>query len=333
MKISHFKKWGITVLALVGTFLASTSQGWAGSCCGGGGAATLIVPKSARAAASFTTAWEQYDGYYDQGGDWRPDPPSSDLAQYRVSLAMAQRLGADWQGSLNLPYVWNHNRYSAVDSSTSGLGDLTLGITYETFEAPTCVTRIRRLKDLTPSVYLTGGLLIPTGVSPYDEVDNSFDITGRGFYRADLNLLVEKGIFPWTFTMTGGLGYHFERKINREYGTYVEPYTKQLGKTANGSLGVGYTWDLPWEPTLGMTLITTLTLSDRWEGEATIDGIKDPSSGLDKRTLGISATLLSFGNDWSVNTGYTTSRPTDGWGRNSPATDVITLGVRHVFYH
>jgi len=322
----------ITALSLLGLALALPSQGQAGSCCGGGGGASLILPKTAQTAASLTTASEQYDGYYDQQGTWRPDPAGSDLAQYRLSLAMAQRLAKDWQASVNLPYVWNRNHYAAVDSATNGLGDTTVGVTYETFNSPTCITKVTRLKDLTPSVYLGGGLLIPTGISPYDDVKNSFDITGRGFYRADLNFLADKTIFPWTVTMSGGVGHHFERKVNREYGNYVEPYTKQLGNTANGSLGLGYTWDLPWEVTTGMTVITTVTLSQRWEGEATIDGVKDESSGLRKRDVGISATILSFAEDWSVNLGYVTSRPASGWGRNCPATDVFTLGVRHVLY-
>ncbi len=321
-----------TLLALVGIMMAMPTRGQAGSCCGGGGGATLILPKTAQAAASLTTAQEQYDGYYDQEGTWRPDPPGSDLVQYRLSLALAKRLGADWQGSVNLPYVWNHNRYAAVDSATSGLGDMSLGVTYETFKAPTCIVRVNQLKDLTPSLYLSGGLLIPTGVSPYDEVDNSFDITGRGFYRADLNLLADKSIFPWTVTLSGGVGHHFARQVNREYGSYVEPYTKQLGNTANGSLALGYTWDLPWDLTTGMTMITTVSYSQRWEGKATIAGTKDEASGLRKRDVGISATVLSFGEDWSVNLGYVTSRPASGWGNNSPSTDIITLGVRHVLY-
>ena len=321
-----------TVLALVGIILTMPVQSRAGSCCGGGGTAALILPKTARAAASVTTAWEQYDGYYDQRGDWHPDPPGSDLAQYRLSLALAQRLGSDWQAAINLPYVWNRNRYAAVDSATSGQGDTNVSVTYETFNSPTCVSRITRLKDLTPALYLGGGVLLPTGVSPYDDVANSFDITGRGFYRADLNLLADKTIFPWTVTLAGGMGHHFARQVNREYGNYVAPYTKQLGNTANGSLSVGYTWDLPWQATTGMTLITTVSYSQRWEGEATIDGTKDASSGLSKRDLGITATVLSFGDDWAVNLGYVTSRPTSGWGSNCPATDVFTLGVRHVLY-
>lgn len=332
MELSAHIMRSTALLSLVGISLALPTQGWGGSCCGGGGGTTLILPKTARTGASLTTAWEQYDGYYDQGGTWHPDPPGSDLSQYRLSLALAQRLGTDWQASLNLPYVWNRNRYAAVDSATDGLGDTSVAVTYETFKSPTCVTRVTRLKDLSPSLYLGGGLLIPTGVSPYDEVENSFDITGRGFYRADLNVLADKTIFPWTVTLSGGVGYHFERQVNREYGNYVEPYHKQLGKTANGSLAVGYTWDLPWEATTGMTLITTVTYSQRWEGEATIDGVKDESSGLRKRDLGVAATLLSFGEDWSVNLGYVTSRPSDGWGRNCPATDIYTLGVRHVLY-
>lgn len=321
-----------TVLLLGGILLALPGQGRAGSCCGGGGGATLIVPKAARTAVAFNTAWEKYDGYYDKAEVWHADPPGSDLRQYRAELGLARRLGPNWQGAVYLPYVWNKNRYSAIESATSGLGDMTVGLTYETFKAPTCVTRITRLRDLRPTIYLGGALLIPTGISPYDEVDNSFDITGRGFYRTDLNLLLEKTVFPWSVTVTSGVGYHFSRQVNREYGTYVAPYTKQLGNTANGSLALGYSWDLPWQLTPGMTLLTTINYSLRWEGKAEINGILDESSGLEKRTAGLAASLLSFGNDWAVTLGWQTSLPANGWGSNTTATDVFSLGVRHDFY-
>jgi hypothetical protein len=329
MKMSNVK---IAAWLLGGILLALPNQGRAGSCCGTGGGATLIVPKAARAAIALNTAWEKYDGYYDQDRDWHADPVGSDLSQYRVELGVAQRLGTDWQGSVHLPYVWNRNQYSAIESSTSGVGDMTVGLTYETFKAPTCVVRITRLQDLKPTIYLGGGLLVPTGVSPYDEVDNSFDITGRGFYRADLNLMVEKTVFPWSVTMIGGVGHHFSRKVNREYGTYVAPYTKQLGNTARGSLALGYSWDLPWEFTTGMTLITTVSYSANWEGKAEINGVEDVTSGLEKRALGLTASLLSFGNDWAFTLGWQTSRPVSGWGSNTAATDVFSLGVRHDFY-
>jgi hypothetical protein len=317
------------LISLIGIILLLPTKGLAGSCCGGSGGSALILPKTARSAAALTLAREQYDGSYDQQGNWHPDPPGANLAQYRASLALAQRLGPDWQGSLNLPYVWNRNRYAAAESTTKGLGDMNLALYYETFSSPTCVTRITRLKDLTPSIYLGGGLLLPTGVSPYDEVDNSFDITGRGFYRADLNLMLDKGVFPWNFTLTGALGHHFERKVNREYGRYVEPYKKRLGGTAGGSAAIGYTRDLPWH---GLSLVTTVTYSYHREGEATIDGVKDESSGLRKQSIGLAAALLSFANDWSLSLGYVTSRPVNGWGSNCPATNVYTLGVSHVLY-
>ena len=74
-------------LLLVGILLVMPVRGWAGSCCGGGGGASLILPKTGRAAASLSAAREQYNGYYDQQGSWHPDPPGSNLAQYRLSLA------------------------------------------------------------------------------------------------------------------------------------------------------------------------------------------------------------------------------------------------------
>jgi len=85
------RRWGLGLLvALVGGLLLPLPAA-AGSCCGGSAGPSLIVPKlfSGRVVVSFD--WEVYDGFWNEDGELTSDPPGSDLNQYRLNLAYAQR--------------------------------------------------------------------------------------------------------------------------------------------------------------------------------------------------------------------------------------------------
>jgi hypothetical protein len=74
---------------------------WAASCCGGGAASSLIVPKFAKAMVDTAVDVELYDGFWNGDGDHVPDPPGSELKQYRVNLGYGHRLGSrasNWHG-------------------------------------------------------------------------------------------------------------------------------------------------------------------------------------------------------------------------------------------
>jgi hypothetical protein len=75
--------------------------------------------------------WEKYDGFWNQDGEFTPDPPKSDLNQYRLNLGYVHRLASRWQAGVLVPYVWNNNAYSGASSRSDGLGDSTLNLWYE----------------------------------------------------------------------------------------------------------------------------------------------------------------------------------------------------------
>lgn len=298
----------------------------AASCCGGGAAAAVLLPKFSQAMADVSVEHEHYDGFWRDDGGWTADPPGSDLNQYRLNAAVAWRLAPNWQTSLSVPYVWNRNEYAGLTRDTEGLGDASASVWYEAFDKVMCVWRVEGWEDLKPAVYLGATLTAPTGVSPYDEVGDNFDITGRGFYRLDGTLILEKTIYPWSTTLTLTYGTHFERPVNSEYGAYVEPYDKRLGDRASGSVAVGYTIF-----TEEMhTLTTTLAYSDVWEDRVVIDGDTDPTSGLRKRAIAATLAWATPERDWSARLSWSHAIREDGWGRNFPTTDAVTLGVSHV---
>jgi len=318
---------GCVVAALL--LLAWPSAVRAASCCGGGSASFLVLPKLAEWELSLKAGWEHYDGYWDADGDWRPDPPDSDLNQYRLIAGLAYRLGDRWQMALSVPYVFNDNRYSGVDSGENDFGDATIGIRYETFKYVMCLTDVESWRDLIPAVYLGMGLTIPTGASPYDDIPNSFDITGRGSYALLWNVLMEKTIFPWNLGVDLGYAIHFPRDVNREYGQYVEPYEKELGDRFSASVRFGVGIGLPWG---GYTLTPTASYAYVREGRAKIDGRKDPTSGFEKNAFGLDLALANFTNEWIWLLSWNHAVQEDGWGRNFPTTDTYTLGVTYVFY-
>jgi hypothetical protein len=310
--------WGAASL------LASTAA-LAGSCCGGSSGGALVVPKYVRQLVDVCLDVEKYDGFWNQDKKYISDPPGSDLRQYRLTLGFAQRLAPSWQASIAVPYIWNDNKYSGLSSSSNGVGDATLGAWYEARD-DTAAWRIVEAKDLLPSILVGTSLLIPTGVSPYDDVDTSFDVTGRGFYRIDGNILMSKTLHPWSSSVSLSYGTYIKRPVNREYGRYVEPYHKKLGDRFSASASVSYIY---YAGTAGDALTGTASFSHMQEADANIDGRRDPDSGIRKDSIGGSIAYSSTDHDWSLRASWNHSMKATGWGENFPATDIFTLGVSY----
>ncbi len=316
-----------TLALLAGAICGFSSTTQAASCCGGGSSSSLVLPKFAQSMVSVSTDWENYDGFWDGGRNYTPDPPGSSLNQYRLNVGYAQRLASRWQASVSIPYVWNSNQYAGLDSSTQGLGDTTLSAWYEAFDGVTCIWKVRKWEDLKPAIYLGAALTVPTGISPYDDVNNSFDITGRGLYRLDASVLLEKTIYPWNASLLYVYGKHLERSVNQEYGKYIEPYKKQLGDRQLMTASAGYTYFLESMDTLTFTL----AYSQLEEGKGAIDGRSDTTSEMEKNSIAGTLAFSTMDRDWVVKGTWSHAMDQDGWGKNFPVTDVYSLGVSHVF--
>ena len=271
--------------------------------------------------------FEKYDGFWNTDGTYTEDPPDSDLRQYRLNGGYAYRLAPNWQTSFVVPYVFNDNKYTGIESNTNGFGDITANLWYEAFDEIMCVYEVRDWEDLKPAVYLGTSLTLPTGISPYsDDVTNSFDVTGRGFYRLDANFMADKTIWPWTMIFEFSYGVYLERPVNQEYGKYVEPYHKQLGNRRLGLVSLGYT-DF-WEDLASMTY--TLAYTDLKEDQGTINGSTDPTSGFTKRSFTLTAAYSTPNKDWIVKGSINHAPRKDDWGRNFPVTDIFMIELIHV---
>ena len=308
------------------SFVGLSSSAQAASCCGGGSASSLVLPKFSKAMFDVSMDYEHYDGFWDNNGDWVEDPAGSDLNQYRINLGYAHRLTPNWQASVTLPYVFNQNKYASLERNTNGIGDGTASIWYEAFDKITCVWDVKSWEDLIPAVFLGGTLTVPTGTSPYDDVSDNFDITGRGFYRLDASILIDKTVYPWNLSLGATYGKYLERPINSEYGTNVQPYHKQLGDRFNTNLSFGYTYFTDEME----SLTTTLAYAILQEDEAKIDGVIDTTSGVRKESVSMTLAWATEKRDWVYKLTVSHAPSRDGWGENFPTTDVITVGVSHV---
>jgi len=321
-------KQAILIVALTVTVsaLCLSSPAWSASCCGGGSASSLLLPKFSRAMVDVSIDNEHYSGFWDKDGNLGSDPQGSNLNQYRINFAYAQRLAPRWQASFNLPYVWNRNRYASLTRDTSGLGDASASLWYEAFDKIMCVWNVNTWRDLLPAIYWGGTLTVPTGISPYDNVSDNFDITGRGAYRLDASVLIDKTIYPWNASISASYGKYLERPINREYGNYVEPYDKLLGDRFNSTIAFGYTY---FTDTME-SLTGTLSYAYLRESKSRIDGAIDPTSGIRKQSITMTLAWASEDRDWIVKLTRSHAPRLEGWGKSFPTTDISTLGVSHV---
>jgi hypothetical protein len=325
MSMSFIRRFG-TALVL-GAVLFSPLSARGGSCCGGGGGTALLLPSYYRGMIDVSVDMEKYNGLWNNRGEYIAQPEYH-LWQYRLNLGFAQRLASRWQTSITVPYVWNYNGYPNSTSRSDGVGDITLNLWYEAVDDKSA-WKIRNLKDMVPSVTIGIDLLVPTGISPYDDVKSSYDITGRGFYRFDGNLQISKTVNPWNASLLLSYGTYLERPVNREVGIgYVEPYRKKLGDRTSASISVGYTFYLG---TGGDKLTGTGSFAYLAEGDTTYNSVPLSNSGFRKESFGAALAYASTDHDWSARLSWSHAVRQDGWGDNFPTTDIYTVGVSYGF--
>jgi hypothetical protein len=108
----------------------------------------------------------------------------------------------------------------------------------------------------------------------------------------------------------------------------VEPYKKDLGDRIFTSASVSYNYVLS---TGGDQLIGTVSYAYLEEGDGSINGRSDSSTSFEKQSVGGTIAYSSTDSDWIIRAGWNHAIQEDGWGKNFPTTDIITMGVRYVF--
>ncbi len=316
----HPVKTGIALLL----FSMISQNALAASCCGGGAGTSVILPKFNELMFEVGGRYEQFNGNWNPDGQYQKDINGNDLTEFTTTFSVAKRLHDQWQFSANIPYTRHDNQYPGDSATSSGLGDTSLSLWYEAFENVTCIYRIAGWESLKPSIYLGGQLTVPTGKSRYsDRVERSEEITGRGFYRFDVQAMVEKTIYPWSLSVTWMYGKYLQRPVNQEYGRDVEPYDKQLGDRHSLAAALGYTWFAK-----DMSMVTlAYNYTDLSEGASDIDGQRNPDDAFKKIMSGLALTYTSPRRDWFAKAGYSQAER----GVRTPKSSTMSLGLGYVF--
>jgi len=310
---------------LILPLLALPAAARAASCCGGGGGSGPSVPKGYLGVLDLGLDLERYDGYWDAAGQHLRDPAGSRLLQVRLNAAGGWRFARDWQATLLVPLVHNDTRYSGISSTSTSVGDAALTVLYDVYDERS-IWKVLSAADLLPSVKLGAGLTVPTGLSMYDDVDLSFDVTGRGFYRLDATALVDKTWRGLSASLSAGYGVHLGRPVNRLYGAPAAPTRKRLGDRVTLGLAVGYRQFLG---SAGDALTLTGALAWLHEGATVQDGERLPDTTVNKPSVSTTLLWSSTDHDWSARLAWAHTLQREGWGTSFPTTDILSLGVKY----
>jgi len=322
----RLKREGILFFSILFYIVMPINKVEAGSCCGGGSSSSLVLPKFAKLGVSLSLTNEHYDGYWTNNSSYLIDPPDSSLNQYRMTVGYAHRVANDWQLSITTPYIVNDNRYTGIKSFSQGIGDTNVSAFYELFSKVQCIWKVRKWQDLLPATYIGLDTLLPTGLSPYSNVIDSFSVTGRGLYRVSPKILFDKTVYPWSFSFSSSYGYHFQRPVNQEYGNYIVPYDIRLGNRFNYSILVGYTHFFD------SMAFTTLSASYAYlnEEKALIDDVLNDTTGLSRHSGNIVLLYATTNRSYIFKLTYNFSLREKNWGRNTPLTDTFSMEVNYV---
>lgn len=320
----------LRIAALPALALLALSPGLAraASCCGGGGGGGVQVPKGYRAVLDLGLDAERYAGYWTSDGTHLEDPAGSRIYQYRLNLAGAWRFARDWQVGAAVPWVYNDTQYrgdTGISSRSSAVGDTTITVLYDLYDERS-IWKVLSPADLVPSVKLGAAVTVPTGVSRFDEIDISFDVTGRGFYRLDATAQVDKAYRGLSASLTFAYGVHLERPVNTSGGAPQVPQDWRLGDRTTAGLALGYRHFLG---SAGDAVTLTGAFSYLHEARTRVNGAPQPGTAVNKPAFSTTLLWSSTDHDWSARLSWAHTFRREGWGTSFPTTDIVSLGVKY----
>lgn len=319
-------RFSFAMTALIAVMAVFSRPVEAASCCGGGSSASLVLPKFAKFLIDGSIEHEKYNGFWNSDGVYQEDPAGADLRQLRMTAGAALRIHDNIQTFLSIPYVINLNTYTGVKSTTYGAGDTTIGFNFELFNDIRCVYRVLSFADLLPATYLAVKTTLPTGISPYDKIPNSFDITGLGFYTFNFSLLLDKTISSFNMSLGANYSVSAQRPVNMEYGRYIEPYKVRQGDKLNLTATAGYSFMFDSMDSLTVSLGYGYVEEFSWK----INGIKNDLTGFHKHNLVAGLAFATADQNQVIKINNSFNLPLDNWGSNKPVTITTTLEYSYV---
>jgi hypothetical protein len=289
-------------VALATAVLLASPTAHAQACCAGSSAVTPArLALHEDALVGMTVHASGVLGNYALDGAYAAQPAHTSEADFEEDLLAAVRLTKRAQLALLVPFVQTYRATPSLREGGGGIGDLNVGGRYDFVLAGE--------SRYVPGIALLAGLTVPTG-KPVASATGALatDATGTGAFQGNFGLALEQTWGAWLVNVSALLA---QRTSYTARGV-----TETLAPQFTGLGAVAYT--LRNEAAVGFVG------SYAAEGDATLDGARDPNSH--KRALTLSAIGLYPINDAMRLQGSLFILPPLGQlGANQPATAGVTI--------
>jgi hypothetical protein len=297
----------LTLAGAVGTARPAAAQ----ACCTGG---ALVTPTRLAAHEDLGVGLQlrarSNGGSFDSAGEYRAFGGAEQVLEQ--DLAASFRFSNSGQVGAVLPIVETHRTAGGLDDSGGGAGDLALTMRYDL---------------LLPSeaLYLPGfgalaAVTIPTGTAANQATHHlAADATGAGTYDVTIGADVEKSSGHAYAAINAWLTYRFPRRVTIPGAPTIR---ETFGARVSLLAIAGYAFDN--EAGLGVYV------SAMNEGNASINGVEEPSTRLRLTTLGL-AGVLPVRDRWRIQGALFSDLRLSGLGRNEPAGAGVSAALVRVW--
>lgn len=298
----------VAAAALIGDLRSASAQ----ACCAGG---AVVVPTRLAVYEDVAVGIESRArgalGTFGADGRYESSPSGEQVLEQ--ALAASLRLSRAAQVSLVLRAVQTHRRAGTLDEWGGGFGDVTASARYD------LIYPAERAKF--PGVAVLAGATAPTGTAA-DAATRPLatDATGTGSYDVSLGLAFEKAVGHVLAGVSGWATYRFSRTITV---AGAPPVTASFGLRGSWLAYVGYVME--------SEAAVALYVSGFEEGDTTIAGTADPSTGRRLTTVG-AAGVLPFANVWRVRAAAFGDLPVSSFGRNQRAGAGATVALVRAWF-
>ncbi len=296
------------LLLVVGVVIPRRAE--AQACCAGG---TVVTPTRLALHEDFAVGTQfrarTNPGSFDADGHYSASSGVEQILEEDV--AASARVGGKGQVGLLIPMVQTHRNLAGVDDWGGGLGDVSLNARYDFLLAAQAL--------YWPGFGVLAASTLPTGTPP-DRASHPLaaDATGEGTYDVTLGVDLEKVAGHWYAALNGWVTHRFSRDLSLGGMTLTESFSARWTLMAV----LGYVFDS--EAALG------LYISALDEGDATINGVQDPTTALRLTTVG-AAGVLPFHDVWRLQGSLFGDVPLSSFGRNEPAGYGLTASLVRVW--
>jgi hypothetical protein len=296
--------------SVAGAAVALPRAAHAQACCAGG---ALVTPTRLAIyedyAVGLQTRARSDIGSFAADGHYATAPADQ---QFEQDLAAAFRFAGRAQASAVLPMIQTHRDVGGLDEWGGGVGDVALTFRYDFLLA---TERLRW-----PGIALLAGTTFPTGTAP-DQAHKPLatDATGRGTYDVNIGIGLEKVLGHVYVALDGWLTHRFARTVSVPG---AAPLDESFGLRWTGMAVAGYVFDNE----AGVAAY----VNEIVEGDATVNGASDPTTGVQLTTVGL-AGVLPLADVWRVQGALFSDVMLSSFGRNQTAGMGLTLSLVRVW--